>query len=342
MVRNSSFELLRIISITLIVLCHICALLDWSVALPLNKWVVGGANSIGSFAVCCFVLISGYFGVSFKWKRFIELIIVTTVYCTIVAAFRFGNSPIELLKAFITVPSYSMWFIACYLVLMPLSPFINKFVSQLSVKEFRLLLAIMFVFFSLFPTVTIIGATNGVILRNGGKCLTYFMFLYIVGRYIRLHNDKSYNRWYLWLIHLTCVAIILLLNMVGSTIIHDRCVYAGYDCSPISLMSSLCIFYLFKSWNFHNSFINWVAKSAFAVYLLSNIYFFIDDKYIHLVNYSNQTKFSLYLLILLVLSWIFSLIIDKTIGVLINKGVSSFVDKAKSKVVDSKIYKSLF
>ena len=94
MVRNSSFELLRIISISLIVSCHICALLDWNEAIRINKWVVGGVNSIGSFAVCCFVLISGYFGVSFKWKRFIELMIVTTVYCTIVAAFRYGYSPI--------------------------------------------------------------------------------------------------------------------------------------------------------------------------------------------------------------------------------------------------------
>lgn len=342
MVRNSSFELLRIISITLIVLCHICALLDWSAAIPLNKWVVGGANSVGSFAVCCFVLISGYFGVSFKWKRFIELIVVTTVYCTIVAVFRFGNSPIELLKAFITVPSYGMWFIACYLVLMPLSPYINKFVSQLNIKEYHLLLMIMFVFFSLFPSLTIIGATNGVVLRNGGKCLTYFMFLYIVGRYIRLHNDKTYNRWYLWLFHLTCVVIILVINMAGSMVIHGKCVYAGYDCSPLSLLSSLCVFYLFKSWSFHNTIINWIAKSAFAVYLLSNIYFFIDNKYVHLENNSNVPKFSLYLLLLLLLSWMFSLLIDKTLGTLIKQGVSSFVDKVKSPVVNSKLYKSLF
>lgn len=302
----------------------------------------GGANSVSGFAVCCFVLISGYFGVSFKWKRFIELIVVTTVYCTIVAAFRYCNSPIELLKAFITVPSYSMWFIACYLILMPLSPFINKFVSQLSKREYHLLLFIMFVFFSLLPSLTIIGATNGVVLRNGGKCLTYFVFLYILGRYVRLHNDKLYNRTHLWIIHLACISIILILNMAGSTIIHDKCVYAGYDCSPISLLSSWCVFYLFKSWSFHNTFINWIAKSAFAVYLLSNIYYFIDEKYVNLGNYSNDIKFSLYLFILIVLSWIFSLLIDKTLGVIINKSVSVLVDKVKTPIVNCKIYKSLF
>ncbi len=289
--------------------------------------------------MCCFVLISGYFGVSFKWKRFIELMIVTTVYCTIVAAFRYGYSPIELLKAFLTVPSYGMWFIACYLILMPLSPFINKFINQLSKKEYHLLLFIMFMFFSLLPSLTIIGAANGVVLRNGGKCLTYFIFLYLVGRYIRLYNNIRYNRLHLWIIHLACVSIILLLNMAGSTVIHDKCVYAGYDCNPLSLLSSLCVFYLFKSWSFHNSVINWIAKSAFAVYLLSNIYFFIDEKYVHLDNYSNDTRFSLYLVILIVLSWIFSLLIDKTLGVMINKGVSVLVDKIKTPIFKSKLYK---
>lgn len=341
MARNSSIELLRIISIFLIVLCHVCSLLDWEQALDLNKLVVGVVNCIGNVAVSCFVLISGYFGIKFKWRKFINLIVITTIYCTIIAAFRYGNNPKELLMAFLTVPAYNLWFIACYLILMPLAPYINKFADSLDKKEFRNLIIILIVILCIFPTLTVKGATNDIVLRQGGKNLVYMMFLYIMGRYIRLHNDRDYNRWALWGIHLACSITVLLLNMLGTWLFNKRCAIFRFDCSPFTLLSSLSVFYLFKSWNYHSRIINWLSSSVFAFYLLSNIYYYFDAQYVNLPGYTTDNRFVFYLFLLVIAAWIFSLVVDKTLGLIINWILTKIEDGLEPRIVNSRIYKRI-
>lgn len=341
MARNSSFELLRIISIFLIVMCHVCALMDWDNSIEMNKWIVGGVNSIGNVAVSCFILISGYFGVKFRWTKFINLIVKTTVYCTIVAAFRFGNNPKELLTAFLTVPAYNLWFIACYLILMPLAPYINKFTESLGSKEYRNLMIILILLLSVLPTLTVKGATNDIVLRQGGKNLVYMLFLYIMGRWIKLQNDREYNRWTLWGIHVACSITVLMLNMFCSWLFHRHFVIFALDCSPLTLLSSLCVFYLFKSWSFQCRVINWFASSVFAFYLLSNIYYFFDARYVHLEEYSTDANFVFGLMSLVVGAWFFSLVIDKTLGAAINWSLCKIEDWVGPRIQKGNVYKMI-
>lgn len=341
MARNSSIELLRIVSIFLIVLCHVCSLLEWEQASELNKLVVGVVNSIGNVAVSCFVLISGYFSIKFKWRKFINLIVITTIYCTIIAAFRYGYNPQELLIAFLTVPAYNLWFIVCYLILMLLAPYINKFVESLGKKDFCNLIIILIVILCIFPTLTVKGATNDIVLRQGGKNLVYMMFLYILGRYVRLHNDRDYNRWALYGIHLICSFTVLLLNMLGTWLFNKRCVIFRLDCSPFMLLSSLSVFYLFKSWNYHSRLINWLASSVFAFYLLGNIYYYFDAQYVGLSSYSTDDKFAMYLFFLVIAAWIFSLIVDKTLGTVVSWILTKIEDGLESRIINSKIYKQI-
>lgn len=299
---------------------HVTALVNYNEISIFNQRVIDIINSVGNIAVTSFILISGYFGVSFNWRKFVNLIVTTTVYCLIVAAFRYGNNPIELMKAFLTIPGYNLWFIVCYLILMPLAPYINKLCDSLSKREYRCLMIIFILIFSVIPTLSVSGATNNIVLRMGGKNLTFFMVIYILGRYIRLyHNGNSYNRWKLWGIHLICVASIFLLNMLGYYLFHKRCVIFSFDCSPLAIMSSVCIFYLFKSWNFTSKAINWFSSSVFAFYILSYIFHYFNSKFVHLSDYSYDYSFVVYLMVLVLMSWVFSLLIDKTLGKIMAK-----------------------
>lgn len=302
---------------------HVTALLDYDNASHFNQFIINIINSVGNVSVTSFILISGYFGIKFKWKKYIELIVTTTVYCVLVAAFRYGDNPVELVKAFLTLPCYNLWFIACYLIIMPLAPYINKLVVSLSKSEFQRLVLILVVFFSVIPTFFVSGAINNVVLRMGGKNLTFMIAIYVIGRYVRIYNDRNYNRWVLWGGHLACVLCVYLLNMIGSYFFHKRCVIFGFDCSPISLFSALCVFYLFKSWSFKSNIVNWFSSSVFAFYILSYIFYYFDKHFVHLGSYSTDNRFILYLLILVLTSWIFTLFIDKSLG----KGIKWLVNK---------------
>ena len=183
--RNSSIELLRIICIFFILLMH--ALPHDDVSL-FNKFLRYPIN-IGNIGVSCFILISGYYGIKFKGFRFIQLILLTTLYSLITFFLNYGWSlNLSTLKAMLVIPLYNNWFITCYLFLMLLSPYIEIFISNCEIKKLKQLLIILFIGFSLIPTA--LNTPYYTIITNGGKCLIYMIFIYLVGRYIRKREEK--------------------------------------------------------------------------------------------------------------------------------------------------------
>lgn len=331
MTRNSSFETLRLVSIFLIITMHICALMDWENASDINRLIVFFINAIGNIGVTCFVLISGYFGIKFSSRKFVVLIATTTLYCTLIAALRFGVFSAQTVNALIVVPSYNLWFIACYLILMVLAPYINNFAEQLESKEYRHLIICLFILLCVLPTLSVKGATNDIVLRQGGKCLVYILWIYILGRYIRLHLHVKIKRSLLGGAFISSTLVIVLLNCVLSYFLQKKYMIFSFDCSPFILISSLSVFLLFKSWSFQNKIVNWMSASVFGFYLLGDIYLLLDDRYFHLRHYSADNLFIFYLLALLLISWLFSLFIDKTLGIILRRTVDKCYDLCSSK-----------
>ena len=314
--RNSSIELLRIISIFLIVMMHICALLDYDNSLLSNKLFLILVNSIGNIGVSCFVFISGYYGVNFKIHKFMYLVSISLLYIWFVELLigRYDN----LLKYVIqSLPACKMWFISCYIILMLLSNYLNKFAETLTAKEYKKMLLISCVIFCVVPVFFKTG-DNNVILHFGGKNLSYFIFLYLIGRYIKLHHDVNYKSWKLIMTHISATLIIFFLNVLSRLILQKENMVYSYDCSPFILLSALSVFYYFKHFVYSSRVINYIASSVLAFYLLNSTYLFID-KYIHLTSYSNSPFFIVQTFEILFLVWILSLLIDKTIGYLFSK-----------------------
>ena len=75
--RNSSIELLRIIAMIDIVMfhylsrnCNLYAVENSRIAEDVNLWKEMIFQYIGYLGVPCFMFISGYYGIKFKWGRF--------------------------------------------------------------------------------------------------------------------------------------------------------------------------------------------------------------------------------------------------------------------------------
>lgn len=328
-IRNSSFETLRLISIFLIIVMHVSALIEYENLSLSNKLAVCTINSIGNIGVTCFVLISGYFGVKYSRKKLIKLTLTTTVYCTLIAALRFGLFSVQTANALLVVPSYNLWFITCYLILMILSPYLNEFCVLLKKKDYLRMLLYLFFLLCVFPTISIKGATNDIVLRQGGKNLVYFLFIYLLGRYIFLHSRLILSRLKLGGIFVLSTLLIISLNIMVSYYFHKKLFIFSFDCSPLILISSLCIFSIFKSLEYHSKIINWFASSVFGIYLLSDVYYILNDRYINLSNYSANKFFIIQLVIICILSWFFSLIIDKTIGFVLRYLIDKICIKLK-------------
>lgn len=195
-VRNSNHEIMRILSMFFIVLWHV--ILYGGVLTTTNENVKVLCKLIQFIIVIhvnSYILVSGYYQSKSKFKQskiwqiissswFYRLIIMILFLMTGIEKI----SNVQIMKDILPITIDNYWFIKMYLLLYCLSPFINKLIDSLDKKSFQKLLLVNFIILSIVPNIT-----NGEFIFNNGYTLYNFVFLYLLGAYLRLYPlEKSY------------------------------------------------------------------------------------------------------------------------------------------------------
>lgn len=280
--RNSSIELLRIISMIMIVSCHFAThggyLFDAStLSIPRFWW-----NFIemgGNFGVDVFVLISGYFlvksnGRVFNLKRVLKFW-GQVIFYSISIYIVFGLLGISewggitsLIKACFPFTFRSWWFASTYFVLYIIHPFLNMLLQKLDKFTYQKLLIMVLILWCVIPTFTLSSFES--------NDLLWFITLYCVSGYIRLFglNEKYERKHYLifWLIvsllrYLSCVVLILIGTRLPFAASHTLFFYGQK--SILTFLSALALFMYFEKTNIgYSKVINSIASATFGVYLI--------------------------------------------------------------------------
>ena len=199
--RDSSLELLRIVSMLLIIVHHYAVhgfLLKGEFAifpLTLNKLIILFLSLGGKVGVNCFVLISSYYLVDSKIKlrKILEIFLKVIFYSWIVLLLLYilkynyliaGGSIIiikEFIKAILS-PLKGYWFISCYLLLYISSPVLNKLINQLDKNEFKILISTMLIIFCCLKSI-------GINLYYSNYI--WFILLYFISSYIKREISLS-------------------------------------------------------------------------------------------------------------------------------------------------------
>lgn len=134
--RSSNFELLRIISIIMIIVLHYLEYytLENVQIGTWNYYIVYLIESICIMGVNCFILITGYFLISkekIKIKKVINLVLIVAFYGFIFYfIMMFINKTSfnikDLIKAMIPFIIGKRWFVRTYIILFLIAPYINK------------------------------------------------------------------------------------------------------------------------------------------------------------------------------------------------------------------------
>lgn len=258
--RSSNFELLRIVSMILIVLHHML-IATGQIDYSKNGKLLGGemVNGFAIVGVNCFILISGYFGIRFRLSKLFYLLYAIAFVCfitfllSLVLPLYFDYAYVQ--KTLIPIHHKANWFIPTYIGLMLLSPLINKGLVSLS-REETTKLVISLTLFNIYAFASSLSAIN-----PNGYTLIQFIYLYIVGAYIR-QLPKSIPLWLPLTGYLAC--------SIG-TGIYARYVHTGFQAyaynNPIVLLGSLCLFLAFKQIQLQNVLINKIAETTFIVFL---------------------------------------------------------------------------
>ena len=290
--RNSSYELMRIVSMFLIVLYHI--ILHGKVLENCQneglKIILEFIEFVTLVHVNSFILVTGYYQVesNFKQSKIWSLLNANWFYRVLIVVLLLtfnivSIDKVSLIKETFPINLNEYWFFKNYLLLYCLTPFINKGIEKLNKSTYQKMIIVSFIIFSIVPSVT-----GGSYFDNSGFTLYQFVFLYMVGAYLKKYPlSKSYifkvmskNMYKLILIFIlfTCVfsnyilykysmsvsSVNTVLGEISSYVSRASTLYNN----PFVIIQSICFFEYFGTLTIKNRYINKLASLVFGIYLI--------------------------------------------------------------------------
>lgn len=237
-----------------------------------------------------YVLLTGYYQskTKFKQKKLWSIINSSWFYRTvIVIVFSYlgliSVGKVEFIKNILPVTLDNYWFIKCYILLYCLSPFLNKLIDSFDAKQFKRLIIVGFIINSIIPTIT-----GGEFFLNNGYTLYNFIYLYLLGAYIRKYPiDRSsffnkFSKKKVFLIMITvfilCVLLNFLIYIIGGKIeninkgfelisIYIKRGSLAYT-NPLIIIQAVAYFYIFTNISIKSKLINKISRLMLGVYMI--------------------------------------------------------------------------
>lgn len=290
--RNSNFELMRIVSMFFIVIYHIIIhgkLLENSHGT--THFVLYIILAICIVHVNSFILVTGYFQCKSKLKltKVIQLNNSIWFYTVSIVLFFIivkGNTfnSIELLKTFLPISYNDYWFLTNYLILYLISPILNTVINNIDEKKFKRIIVLLLFIDSILPTLTNSSFFNVTL----GYSLYHFIFLYFVGAFLRNYPIED---WYIFkktskkalqLISLFIFFLMAFINIINQSAskellnMHPIIAEVGIIFSnsfiaynnPLVIIQTIAFFIFFSTLNLKNTFINYISTGTIGIYLI--------------------------------------------------------------------------
>lgn len=285
-IRQSGIELLRILMMLQVIFLHICIYGGFSSIAKndlsgLHKAVFYMVYLSSRCPVYVYILIFGYFSVlSNKTLESIKGKILKTYlpmfFYSLSIPFLgqiFGLwqlSSLEKARAFFPFTSRIWYFMTLYLLVLILSPFLNKALTSLSKKEYTRLVIILFLMFSVWTVFSQLDQTKNIIrldkiFDSSGKSLYGFIYMYVLGGYLRLHIPCHKKARYRYLI---IFAFLTLINAALCIFSDSYSKISTENNNPFVVLQGICLILYFRDLKFKSKAINYIATANLGVYMI--------------------------------------------------------------------------
>lgn len=312
--RNSSVELFRIIATVLVLIVHF------------NGWFVDDRmtyfegitsksicrsliEAVGCTCVNCFLVITGWYGLKFKWKHVWNIwSVLAWIYMGFYIISYFVDDNVSVGGLIVRIIAFDVenYYIDCYLMLLVLSPVMNTFIHKYGRRILPLTLA--------FWNIEIVfdWILNFKCLGFGrGYMLTHFILMYFLGQTaylykIEIHRILSTNRCLL-----TYLVGIIIISVMSFTFSWSR---AYTYSNPINVFMSFSLFFVFEREKLHNKAINWIGKSTLAVYIAHctpPIINYLREWDIYALDYYSYSNYLCLMAVTIIIVFIAAILYDK-------------------------------
>lgn len=281
--RNYGVDLLRIVSMIMIVILHVLSqggILDATQPLSVQNgsmWFI----EIATFcAVDCYALISGYvgYGKRTKYSNIINLCFQVMFYPIIITAifyfFRPEHVSIKMFIKYVFPFAFdTYWYFSAYFCLFFVMPFLNIAIEKLDKSTMQKLIISYFIVFSVLPTLLYDDFPT----IGGGYTFLWIALLYILGAYLKKYGNpfkyKNYKNLCGYFIFVLAtwlfkeVTELITSKVLGTPILGDYLVSFN---SPTVLICAVFLFLFFSNISCGEGlkkFIGFFAPVTFGVYL---------------------------------------------------------------------------
>lgn len=245
--RNYGIDLLRIVSMFMIVILHTLGhgkALAGAELMSANYKIIWLLESAAYCAVNCFALVSGYVGLRsrFRLSGIVLLWLQVVFYHAIFTIFwaLMENRPIDFVAAFTPVRSGAYWYYTAYFGISFFVPLVNAALEQLDRRTALMAAVGMVVLFSVYPTLT----GEDFFKLDGGYHVVWLLVIYILGACLKKYEPlKNWGKGVWALVYAGAVLLSwggLLLKNMGLTTIN----LIRYT-SPTILLAAVALVMLF-------------------------------------------------------------------------------------------------
>lgn len=285
--RQSGIELLRILLMLQVIFLHICVYGGYSTVAKqdfsnIHKALFYSIYLSSRCPVYVYILIFGYFSVvsnksliSIKGKiakTYLPMIFYSLcipLVGQLIGLWRIND--VVKVRMFFPFTSRIWYFMTLYLLVLVLSPFLNKALTALSKKEYTQLVVILFFMFSVWTVFSQLEQTSHVIRLDkiyellNGKSLYGFIYMYILGGYLRLHvpcHNKAKFR------YLIIFAVLTVINILLSKYVYSYSNISTANNNPFVVLQGLCLVMFFRDLKFRSKAINYITSVNLGVYMI--------------------------------------------------------------------------
>ena len=288
--RKTSIELLRILMMLQVVFLHFSyygGYTNMGQKMPEpGKFFYWFFWLLSRSPVYMFILIMGYFMCEseggLKKGRLLK-IYLSMMFYSVTITFLFGIFKPKYVNIYLFIKSVfpfmakTWYFMTLYVLVLVLSPYINKLIKAMDKKEHMILIGIFFFIFCIWQQLTYIKPFSrlfnmtSVVETSFGKSLYDFIFMYLLGAFLRKYRLISVRKGF----YLAAFVLLGLVNVLLVYIYKDpgiKTIVSSND-NLIAVLQCICLFRFFegieqKRFKKSRNVINYISAGNLGVYMI--------------------------------------------------------------------------
>lgn len=298
-------------------------------------------SSFGKFGSTLYILISSYFLIDskIKYKKliplFVKLLFFSLLMLSLVMVFTQEKILItDLFKSFLPV-LWGNWFIINYIILFLFLPYINSMLKNLDQTLYKNLVITLLIVWSFIPTIS-----NYAWNFSG---IDYFLCVYIIGAYIKLHYIDNYSKTHylkMLLISVSLILVSIIITVYLSIYFKSDKLFNFYQSyyqlnSFLPLISSIFLFLYFKNIELQSNIINYISASSLSIYLIHDNFLFRNvlwNSFFPNLDYVNTNLFIPHFILKVLFVFFICVFVDKVFAYTLEKPLNNMANNIVNKI----------